>query len=77
MGNTWPALGASALRILIFAIPALWMARQPWFELSHLYTLSVGTVALQAILAWLWLSHEFRMRLAPPGTSGARAAQGG
>jgi len=64
MGNTWPALGSSALRILIFAIPAFWMAHQPWFELRHLFTLSVATVLLQTMLAWLWLRHEFNRRLA-------------
>jgi Na+-driven multidrug efflux pump len=73
MGNTWPALGASALRILIFAIPAIWLAHQPWFELRHVYTLSVITVLLQTVLAWLWLRREFRVRLdaAPAVREGA------
>ena len=76
MGNTWPALGASAMRIVIFAIPALWMAGQTWFELRDVYMLSVGTVLLQTILACLWLRFEFRQRLGPGTHPRADAAQG-
>jgi putative MATE family efflux protein len=76
MGNTWPALGASALRILIFAIPVLWMAQQPWFQLRHVFTLSVVTVLLQTVLAWLWLRYEFRVRLGSFGAARATAPQG-
>jgi putative MATE family efflux protein len=76
MGNTWPALGASALRIVIFAIPTVWMAHQPWFQLRHVFTLSVVTVLLQTILAWLWLRHEFNVRLGAFGAPGAGEPQG-
>jgi len=63
MGNAWPALGASALRIVTFMIPAIWMARQPWFELRYLFMLSVLTVLLHGVVSYLWLQAEMRKRL--------------
>ena len=63
MGNTWPSFGSSALRILIFAIPAVWMSRQPWFELHHVFLLSIATVLVQAVVSYLWLAREFARRL--------------
>src|SRR6185503_2492759 len=63
LGNTLPALISSATRLVTFAIPAVWLSTRPGFELRHLWFLSVGTVALQA-LASLWLLHrEFRRKL--------------
>jgi len=67
LGNTLPSLLASATRIVTFAIPALWLARQPWFELRHLWYTSVCTVALQAAGAWLLLAREMRRKLPRPG----------
>jgi len=66
MGNTWPAFGASAIRIVIFVVPALWMAHQPWFELRHIFILSVATVFVHCTIAYLWLQAEMRKRLASP-----------
>ena len=63
MGNTWPSFGASALRLVIFALPAVWMARQPWFELRYMFMLSVATVLLQAVVSYTWVQWEFRRRL--------------
>jgi putative MATE family efflux protein len=63
MGNTWPSLGSSALRLLTFAIPGIWMAHQPWFELKYIFMLSVATVFLQAIVSYAWLRREFERRL--------------
>jgi putative MATE family efflux protein len=63
MGNTWPSFASTAVRIVTFAIPAVWMARQPWFELRHIFALSVATVAVQAVVSYVWLRSEFRKRL--------------
>ena len=65
MGNTLPALAASASRLLSFAIPAVWLSSRPWFELHHLWYLSVATVALQAMISWLLAIKEMNSRLAP------------
>jgi Na+-driven multidrug efflux pump len=84
MGNTMPALMASATRILTFALPAIWLTTLSSFELRHLWFLSVGTVALQACVSWWMLSGEFRKRLggapesiplpAPPDTGRTSSA---
>jgi putative MATE family efflux protein len=63
MGNTWPSLGSSAIRLVTFAIPAIWMAHQPWFELRYVFMLSVATVLTQALVSYFWLQLEFRKRL--------------
>jgi Na+-driven multidrug efflux pump len=63
IGHTVPALIASATRIVTFAIPAVWLSRQPWFELHHLWYTSVATVFLQAMASWWMLSVEVRRKL--------------
>jgi Na+-driven multidrug efflux pump len=63
IGNTLPALLASATRIVTFAIPAVWLSSQPWFELRHLWYTSVATVLLQASASWWMLSVELRRKL--------------
>jgi len=64
LGHTVPALVASATRIVTFAIPAVWLSSQSWFELHHLWYVSVATVALQAGVAWAMLSVELDRKLA-------------
>ena len=63
LGNTVPALLASATRLVTFVIPAIWLSSQSWFELHHLWWVSVATLALQAAIAWWLLSGEMRRRL--------------
>ncbi len=74
MGNTVPALLASATRLVTFVVPAVWLTTYPGFELWHLWLLSVVTVAVQAGASWWMLTGEFRKRLgdvpvAEPATS--------
>ena len=64
MGNTWPSLLSSATRLVTFAIPAVWLSVQPWFELAHLWYLSVGPYALQAAISYSLVRVELRRRLA-------------
>lgn len=69
LGNTWPALIASGLRMFTFVMPALWMSSQPWFTPRHLWWLSVATVAGQALIC-LWLvRRELAQRLAFPANA--------
>jgi Na+-driven multidrug efflux pump len=63
LGNTLPSLAASGTRIVTFAVPAVWLSTQPWFELHHLWYVSVCTVALQAGAAWWLLSREMDRKL--------------
>ncbi len=63
IGNTVPSLIASATRLVTFAIPAIWLSGQSWFELHHLWYTSVTTVALQAGFTWWMLSVEMTRKL--------------
>jgi len=64
MGNTLPPLGASALRLLIFAFPAYAISHQPGFQLRQVWYVSVASVTIQ-LLVNLWLLHrEFGKKLA-------------
>jgi Na+-driven multidrug efflux pump len=51
LGNTVPALVSAGTRLVTFAVPALWFARRPGFQLSQLWLLSVVTVAVQALVS--------------------------
>jgi Na+-driven multidrug efflux pump len=65
MGNTVPPLASSTFRLLLFVIPATLLARQPGFQMRHIWYLAVGTVALQLAVN-LWLLHrEFDIKLSP------------
>ncbi len=64
LGNTVPAMLSSATRVVTFAIPALWLARQPGFTLRQLWVLSIATVTLQMVVSVALLSREWRKRLA-------------
>ncbi len=75
LGNTWPALWSGIGRLLLFAIPAVWMSRQPDFQLHHLWLLSVATMALQAVLSFWLVRTQMTKRLAafaaPPRAAAA------
>jgi putative MATE family efflux protein len=63
LGNTLPALASSAVRLLLFALPAYMLSHRPGFEMRHVWYLSVASVTLQ-VLANLWLlERELRARL--------------
>ena len=63
IGNTWPALVSSGMRVLTFVVPTLWLARQPWVRIEHFWYLSVATIALQAVVSCLLVRSEMRRRL--------------
>jgi MATE family, multidrug efflux pump len=63
MGNTWPPLASSTLRLFIFALPATILSRQPGFAIREVWYLSVATVALQAVTNLLLLRWEFARKL--------------
>ena len=64
LGNTWPALLSTTTRLLMFALPALWLSHQEGFRIEQVWYLSVTTVALQAVLSWMLLRGQMRRRLA-------------
>jgi Na+-driven multidrug efflux pump len=64
MGNTVPSLVTSAVRITLVAVPVLWLARLPGFQLSTIWYISVGAVLVHLALSLLLLKREFNRRLA-------------
>jgi putative MATE family efflux protein len=63
LGNTLPALGSSAIRILLLAVPALLLSRLPGFQLRWIWYLSVASVLIQMSLNLMLLQREFRRKL--------------
>lgn len=64
LGNTVPGLISTGTRLLTYAIPALWLARQPGFQLHDVWYLSVATVILQTLVSIFLVRREMRRRLA-------------
>ncbi|MEJ0048474.1 MAG: MATE family efflux transporter [Rhodospirillales bacterium] len=63
LGNTWPSLMSTGLRVVTFAGPAVWLSLQPGFKLVEVWYLSVASVALQAVVSLLLLRWQMRKRL--------------
>lgn len=70
IGNTLPSLFASLVRLALLVGPVLWLSRQPGFTLHQVWLVSVGSVAVQMVLALLLLRREFARRLKPPDAVG-------
>jgi putative MATE family efflux protein len=65
LGNTLPPLFASALRLILFAMPAIIWSRMPGFKIEHIWYLSVASVTIQMAINLLLLRREFRRKLEP------------
>lgn len=63
LGNTWPSLASSASRLVTFVGPAIWLSMQPWFQIRHLWYLSVTTISLQALTSLFLVRRELQRRL--------------
>ena len=63
MGNTLPSLATSALRLILFAVPAYFMSHQPGFQLVHVWQVGVAAVAIQFVVNMALLRREFKLRL--------------
>lgn len=63
LGNTIPALLSTAIRLITFIIPALWLSKQQNFEIEQLWYISVTTVCIQAAVSFYLLRSEFKKRL--------------
>jgi Na+-driven multidrug efflux pump len=64
MGNTWPALLSGVSRLVLFAVPAIWLSNQPGFTLRQVWVTSVVTVILQAVFSCVLVQWEMRKKLA-------------
>ena len=65
LGNTKPVLLTSAVRLITYAVPAIWLSTRPGFAIEQVWYLSIATVTLQAVLGLWLLRRELRIRLAP------------
>ena len=54
MGNTVPSVISSAVRVVIFVVPALFISRLPGFQLHWIWYVSVVSTTVHALFA-LWL----------------------
>jgi MATE family, multidrug efflux pump len=63
LGNTWPTISSSIIRVFVFIAPAIWLSQQPNFELVDVWYLSVCSMFLQAIVSFALLRREFRRKL--------------
>ena len=66
LGNTKPVLWTSAMRVLTYSLPSIWLSTRPGFRMEHVWYLSIATTTLQAALSVWLLLREFRKRLALP-----------
>ena len=64
LGHTWPALAATASRIVTFIIPVIWISTLPGLKIDHVWYVSVASVWLQAMLSLYLLHRTMRTRLA-------------
>lgn len=64
MGNTLPSLAGSALRLILFAVPAYVLSHRPGFQLVHVWQIGVVAVTIQFVVNMALLRREFRRRLA-------------
>src|SRR5947208_12469372 len=63
IGNTLPPLFSSMTRLVMFALPAMYISRRPGFEIRELWYLSIGSIIFQMCVNLLLLRHEMRKRL--------------
>jgi len=73
LGNTKPVLWTSAMRVLTYSMPSIWLSTWPGFRMEHVWYLSIATTMVQAALSIWLLRREFNKRLTvPPQDEGVR-----
>ncbi|HLA70028.1 MAG TPA: MATE family efflux transporter [Steroidobacteraceae bacterium] len=74
LGNTWPTISSSVIRVFVFIVPVLWLSTQPNFELVHVWYLQVCSMFLQAVVSFALLRREFAKKLIVANVSAPSAA---
>ena len=70
LGNTVPPLISSAMRMLVFALPAFLWSQRPGFDIKIVWYLSVSSQVLQACINLLLLRRELHKKLRFEETDG-------
>jgi putative MATE family efflux protein len=65
LGNTLPSIMSSGTRLFTYALPAIWLSMQPFFEIEYIWYWAVVTTSLQALISLGLLRQQFRTRLEP------------
>lgn len=65
LGNTRPAMLSSLARILVFLPLAVFLKSQPGFTINQVWYVSILSVTAQAVVSYLLVRREFRVRLQP------------
>ena len=63
LGDTRPALISSASRLLTYVVPAVWLSGQSWVVLRDFWYLSVASLTVQAVFAYLLLRRQLHHKL--------------
>jgi putative MATE family efflux protein len=63
LGNTWPTIGSSAVRLVIFIVPTLYLSTLPGFQLVHVWYVSLASMFIQAVVSFVLLRREFGRKL--------------
>jgi Na+-driven multidrug efflux pump len=63
LGNTLPPLLSTGSRLLLFALPAVWLSTKPGFRIEQLWYLSVASQLVQAVFILLLLRRELGRKL--------------
>jgi putative MATE family efflux protein len=69
LGNTVPSLLSSAMRLIVYAVPAVWLSLQPGFKLEHVWYLSIAAACVQATISLLLLRKQMRVQLRSPAAT--------
>jgi Na+-driven multidrug efflux pump len=63
LGNTWPSIVSSSIRVFIFIVPAFWLSRRQGFELTHVWYVMLVSMLIQAGISYGLVRREFGLRL--------------
>ncbi len=63
LGHTWPALGATASRLVTFMLPAIWISGLPGYRIEQVWYVSLASVWIQAAVSFWLLRRTMAKRL--------------
>jgi putative MATE family efflux protein len=63
LGHTWPALAATASRVVTFMVPAIWLSTLPGYRIDQVWYVSVASVWVQVAISFLLLRRTMKARL--------------
>jgi Na+-driven multidrug efflux pump len=64
LGNTWPSLASSAVRIFAFILPVLWLSSRSDFSPAMVWYGSAASVLVQGLMSFKLLRWQLRSKLA-------------